>query len=43
MYLPDRTYRTLMMGRRGAVGTNHPLATQTGLDGLCRAASRMSS
>ena len=34
MYLPDRTYRTLMMGRRGAVGTNHPLATQTGLDVL---------
>ncbi len=34
MYIPDRTYRTLMMGRRGAVGTNHPLATQAGLDTL---------
>ena len=34
MYLPDRTYRTLIMGRRGAVGANHPLATQAGLDTL---------
>jgi gamma-glutamyltranspeptidase len=34
MYIPTRTYRTLMMGRRGAVGTNHPIATQTGLDVL---------
>jgi gamma-glutamyltranspeptidase/glutathione hydrolase len=34
MYLPTRTYRTLIMGRRGAVGTNHPLATQAGLDTL---------
>jgi gamma-glutamyltranspeptidase len=34
MYLPDRAYRSLMMGRRGAVGTNHPVATQTGLDVL---------
>jgi gamma-glutamyltranspeptidase len=34
MYLPDRAHRTLMMGRRGAVGTNHPLATQVGLDVL---------
>jgi len=34
MYLPDRTYRTPIMGRQGAVGTNHPLATQAGLDTL---------
>jgi gamma-glutamyltranspeptidase len=34
MYLPNRTYRTLIMGRRGAVGANHPVATQTGLDTL---------
>ena len=34
MYLPDRTYRTALMGRRGAAGTNHPLATQAGLDTL---------
>ena len=34
MYLPSRTYRTLIMGRKGAVGTNHPIATQTGLDVL---------
>src|SRR5690242_4476054 len=34
MYLPSRTYRTLIMGRHGAVGTNHPLATQAGLDVL---------
>ncbi len=34
MYLPTRTYRTLIMGRNGAVGTNHPLATQAGLDVL---------
>ena len=34
MYLPHRTYRTLIMGRRGAVGANHPLATQAGLDTL---------
>jgi len=34
MYIPSRTYRTLIMGRRGAVGTNHPIATQTGLDVL---------
>lgn len=34
MYLPTRTYRTLIMGRKGAVGTNHPLATQAGLDVL---------
>ena len=34
MYIPNRTYRTLIMGRRGAVGANHPIATQTGLDVL---------
>ncbi len=34
MYIPGRTYRTLIMGRNGAVGTNHPLATQAGLDVL---------
>jgi gamma-glutamyltranspeptidase len=34
MYIPERSYRTLMMGRKGAVGTNHPLATQAGLDTL---------
>ena len=34
MSIPARTYRTLMMGRRGAVGANHPLATQAGLDVL---------
>ncbi len=34
MYLPDRTFRTPIMGRKGAVGTNHPLATQAGLDTL---------
>ena len=32
MYLPSRTYRTPIMGRNGAVATNHPLATQSGLD-----------
>jgi gamma-glutamyltranspeptidase/glutathione hydrolase len=32
MYLPDRNHRVLLMGRHGAVGTNHPLATQAGLD-----------
>lgn len=34
MYLIPRTHRPLIMGRRGAVGTNHPLATQAGLDVL---------
>ncbi len=34
MYIPTRCYRTLIMGRNGAVGTNHPLATQAGLDVL---------
>ena len=32
MYLPSRTHRTPIMGQHGAVGANHPLATQTGLD-----------
>jgi len=34
MTVPTRAYRTLIMGRNGAVGTNHPLATQAGLDVL---------
>jgi gamma-glutamyltranspeptidase / glutathione hydrolase len=34
MYLPSRTHRALIMGRNGAVGANHPLATQAGLDTL---------
>jgi gamma-glutamyltranspeptidase / glutathione hydrolase len=34
MYLPERCRRTLIMGRNGAVGANHPLATQAGLDTL---------
>jgi len=34
MYIPSRAYRTLIMGRHGAVGANHPLATQAGLDVL---------
>src|ERR1700757_3607203 len=34
MYLPTRTHRVLIMGRSGAVGANHPLATQAGLDTL---------
>src|ERR1700759_2191822 len=34
MYLPSRNHRVLIMGRNGAVGANHPLATQAGLDTL---------
>ena len=34
MFIPDRAYRTLIMGRNGAVGANQPLATQAGLDTL---------
>ena len=34
MYLTPRAHRTLIMGRNGAVGANHPLATQAGLDTL---------
>ena len=29
-----RTHRPLIMGRNGAVGANHPVAAQTGLDVL---------
>ncbi|HTC08774.1 MAG TPA: gamma-glutamyltransferase [Acetobacteraceae bacterium] len=34
MYLAPRSHRPLIMGRNGAVGANHPLATQAGLDTL---------
>jgi gamma-glutamyltranspeptidase len=34
MYIPTRSHRTLIMGRKGAVGSNQPLATQAGLDTL---------
>jgi len=34
MILPARTHRPLIMGRNGAVGSNHPMATQAGLDVL---------
>lgn len=34
MYLAPRSHRPLIMGRQGAVGANHPLATQAGLDTL---------
>src|SRR6185437_881788 len=34
MYIPERTHRTLIMGRNGAAGANHPLAAQAGLDTL---------
>src|ERR1700757_2852510 len=34
MYLPARNHRVLIMGRNGAVGANHPLAAQAGLDTL---------
>ena len=34
MRTEPRTHRPLIMGRRGAVATNHPLATQAGLDAL---------
>ena len=34
MQLIARTHRPLIMGRNGAVGANHPLATQAGLDML---------
>jgi gamma-glutamyltranspeptidase/glutathione hydrolase len=33
-YLSHRAHRPLIMGRNGAVGANHPLATQAGLDTL---------
>ena len=32
MYPMPRSHRPLIMGRNGAVGANHPLATQAGLD-----------
>ena len=34
MYPNPRSHRPLIMGRNGAVGANHPLATQAGLDTL---------
>lgn len=34
MHPEPRSHRPLIMGRRGAVATNHPLATQVGLDVL---------
>ncbi|MBL6454430.1 gamma-glutamyltransferase [Belnapia sp. T6] len=34
MYPPPRSHRPLLMGRHGAVATNHPVATQAGLDTL---------
>ncbi len=34
MYPVPRSHRPLIMGRNGAVGANHPLATQAGLDTL---------
>src|SRR5690349_17488472 len=36
MYPNPRSHRPLIMGRNGAVGANHPLATQAGLDILRR-------
>ena len=34
MHPDPRSHRPLIMGRRGAVATNHPLATQAGFDVL---------
>ncbi|RYJ01196.1 MAG: gamma-glutamyltransferase, partial [Acetobacteraceae bacterium] len=34
MYPSLRSHRPLIMGRSGAVATNHPVATQAGLDVL---------
>jgi gamma-glutamyltranspeptidase/glutathione hydrolase len=34
MYPTPRSHRPLIMGRHGAVGANHPMATQAGLDTL---------
>ncbi len=34
MFKTIRAHRPLIMGRNGAVGSNHPLATQAGLDAL---------
>ena len=36
MYPTPRSHRPLIMGRNGAVGANHPMATQAGLDTLRR-------
>ena len=32
MYPTPRSHRPLIMGRNGAVGANHPMAAQVGLD-----------
>jgi len=32
MYPTPRSHRPLIMGRNGAVGANHPMAAQAGLD-----------
>ena len=32
MYPAPRSHRPLIMGRNGAVGANHPMAAQAGLD-----------
>ena len=34
MYPTPRSHRPLIMGRNGAVGANHPMAAQAGLDTL---------
>jgi gamma-glutamyltranspeptidase/glutathione hydrolase len=34
MYPTPRAHRPLIMGRNGAVGANHPMAAQVGLDTL---------
>src|SRR6516162_1198384 len=34
MYPTPRSHRPLIMGRNGAVGANHPMAAQAGLDAL---------
>jgi gamma-glutamyltranspeptidase len=34
MYPTPRSHRPLIMGRNGAIGSNHPMATQAGLDTL---------
>src|SRR5437868_10600612 len=34
MYPTPRSHRPLIMGRNGAVGANHPMAAQAGLDVL---------
>ena len=32
MYPTPRSHRPLIMGRNGAVGANHPMAAQAGID-----------